>query len=63
MKMPFGKHKGTNIEDIPKTYLGWVAKNCNLTPCLANEVKRVLGDKPKPKTDDERWEELYGGEQ
>ena len=27
MKMPFGKHKGEEIEDIPSDYLKWVAEN------------------------------------
>lgn len=25
--MPFGKHKGKDIEDIPSDYLKWVAEN------------------------------------
>lgn len=27
MIMPFGKHKGADIEDLPSGYLKWVAEN------------------------------------
>jgi hypothetical protein len=26
--MPFGKHKGTRIGDLPSSYLHWLAENC-----------------------------------
>lgn len=29
MKMPWGKHKGEDIEDIPSDYLRWLAENCD----------------------------------
>lgn len=25
-QMPFGKHKGLNMQDVPKSYLGWLSK-------------------------------------
>lgn len=28
MTIPFGKHKGKDIEDIPSGYLKWLAENC-----------------------------------
>ena len=28
MKMPWGKFKGEDIEDIPSGYLRWLALNC-----------------------------------
>jgi len=28
MKMPWGKFKGDDIEDIPSGYLMWLAVNC-----------------------------------
>jgi uncharacterized protein (DUF3820 family) len=28
MKMPWGKFKGEDIEDIPSDYLQWLAENC-----------------------------------
>lgn len=27
--MPFGKHKGESISDLPSSYLKWLAENCN----------------------------------
>jgi hypothetical protein len=27
MKMPFGKHKGEDFEDLPTSYLQWLAEN------------------------------------
>lgn len=29
MKMPWGKHEGTEIEDIPSSYLMWLMENCD----------------------------------
>jgi len=28
MKMPWGKYKGRDIEDLPSGHLLWLAKNC-----------------------------------
>ena len=28
MKLPYGKFKGEDIEDIPSGYLYWLAQNC-----------------------------------
>lgn len=28
MKMPWGKHKDEEIEDLPSDYLKWLAENC-----------------------------------
>lgn len=29
MKMPWGKHRGKDIEDVPSDYLLWLAENCD----------------------------------
>lgn len=29
MKMPWGKYKGYDIEDLPTDYLKWLAENCD----------------------------------
>ena len=29
MIMPFGKHEGKDLEDIPSKYLYWLAENCD----------------------------------
>lgn len=29
MQMPFGKYIGQDLEDIPSSYLRWLAENCD----------------------------------
>jgi len=29
MIMPWGKHKDVDMEDIPSSYLSWLAENCD----------------------------------
>jgi len=29
MVMPWGNHKGESIEDLPSSYLKWLAENCD----------------------------------
>jgi len=29
MIMPWGKHKGKDIEDLPSSYLKWLTENCD----------------------------------
>jgi uncharacterized protein (DUF3820 family) len=41
MKMPFGKHKGTELETLIKDepdYIVWLAENCKLT----GELKTII---------------------
>ena len=46
--MPFGKHKGKDLEDIPEPYLTWVLDHCELkSASLETEIKRVLGLVPR----------------
>jgi len=40
--MPFGKHKGRALSDIPEDYLVWVLDNCNLTPRLRTAILVTL---------------------
>ena len=43
--MPFGKHKGTLLKDIPVDYLEWVLENCqNLSYILRKAIENVLDD-------------------
>jgi uncharacterized protein (DUF3820 family) len=42
MKMPFGKHKGEDLEDIPTSYLQWVAENVEGREALITEVELQL---------------------
>lgn len=42
--MPFGKHKGEWICDIPTAYLRWLIENCDeLNTSLRNHVANELG--------------------
>lgn len=36
--MPFGKHKGRRLEDIPIQYLGWLHDECELDGWLREAV-------------------------
>ena len=45
MKMPFGKHEGTNISELPRPYLEWlhyktVGKSPELTKAIAKALAR-----------------------
>ena len=42
--MPFGKHRGQRLEDIPQSYLCWVLDNvANLSPTLRRQIEYALG--------------------
>lgn len=40
--MPFGKHKGEDIEDLPDDYLLWMAENLDDKPALQTEAENQL---------------------
>lgn len=42
MKMPFGKYKGEDFEDIPTAYLYWMAENLDSHPKLQEEAANQL---------------------
>lgn len=43
MIMPFGRHRGKRLEDIPASYLRWAIENCSsASPALLAEMRRVL---------------------
>ena len=43
MRMPFGKHKGTHIRDIPTSYLEWLVENVEFTdPRLGRRIREEL---------------------
>jgi hypothetical protein len=48
MKMPFGRHKGKEISEMPPDYLEWISTNLTITGDLADEIYRVLGTGPDP---------------
>ena len=41
-RMPFGKHKGLNMEEVPKDYLEWLS-GTDLDEGLAYTVRHYLG--------------------
>lgn len=47
MEMPFGKHRGTEIAEIPKGYLKWLESNVEIQGELAEEVFAVLRGIPR----------------
>ena len=41
-KMGFGKHKGTSLADLPKSYVSWMLKDCkNLDPDLRTALSAL----------------------
>lgn len=43
MIMPFGKHRGKPLEDVPLSYMQWALENCSsVTPALRAEMERLL---------------------
>ena len=48
MKMPFGKHKGVEVRDVPHSYLSWVLDNIiDLSPTLRRAIRHELGLPPE----------------
>lgn len=46
LRMPFGKHKGELIENLPEDYLHWCLKNVeDLSPALQEEMEKQLSMK------------------
>lgn len=46
--MPWGKHKGEDLEDIEASYLLWVLENCEIRPQLEQDLKDELGSRFAP---------------
>ncbi len=42
MKMPWGKYRGQDLEDVPDSYVRWLAENCEdaaIRDEAENEIK------------------------
>jgi hypothetical protein len=43
MIMPFGRHRGKKLDDVPLDYLAWVLENCaNASPYLRDGIRRII---------------------
>ena len=60
LKMPFGKHKGTLVKDLPGDYLRWLG-TIELRNPLLSEVKKALAWEPVPYTDAQRCRNTPSG--
>jgi len=49
MIMPFGRHRGKPLENIPEDYLCWVLHECeNIQPRLRRAIEQVLNPATTP---------------
>ncbi|NMC19181.1 MAG: hypothetical protein GYA33_02070 [Thermogutta sp.] len=54
MRMPFGKYRGLDLEDIPESYLAWVLDHANPRATLREAIRLRLGICDL----EQRWERL-----
>lgn len=55
MEMPFGKHKGEDLEDIPLSYLRWVLRNVYLWDDeLRSDMENLTGEEVTAEPDPDR---------
>jgi hypothetical protein len=55
--MPFGKHAGLELTEVPKQYLRWLRRQPWLGGWLIKEVDAVLNGEVTATSDDESFEE------
>ena len=41
-RMPFGKHSGKRIKELPREYLEWLKENCELKGIVKFAVARIF---------------------
>lgn len=49
--MPFGKHKGKNIKDVPSDYLQWIYEKSDLSENIKKRAKSNLQNRTALKKD------------
>lgn len=49
MTMPFGKHKGEDLADIPVDYLVWIEENCDW---IRDDLREAINDEIKFRSSD-----------
>lgn len=55
--MPFGRHKGTPIPDLPRYYLSWLSRQHFVNGELLRHVKAAINGE-KPPTEAETIDEI-----
>jgi hypothetical protein len=43
--MPFGRYKGSSLEDVPSSYLAWCLRTCDLDPWLREAIEEELNSR------------------
>ena len=63
MRMPFGKHKGEQVNDLPLSYLEWLRDNVELFGALKDEVNKTIREatSPTPDIDYGEVDRIVGG--
>jgi 2-phosphoglycerate kinase len=57
--MPWGKHKGKPLDEIPLSYLGFVFEECdNISLGLEEEVRYEIATRIKASLEDEQPEQI-----
>lgn len=61
MRMPFGKHRGTPVDELPENYLTWVWENVRLREPLRSAVEDALflSCPPAPMPDQDVVKSIY----
>lgn len=54
-RMPFGKHKGLLLSELPDGYLGWLFEQADLNGWLASAVEQEYWRRFPPPEDPVKW--------
>ena len=57
--MPFGKHKGAKVTEIPLSYCQWLFDNCDLKGYLLGAIEERLGLPGGEEKREEKREEKF----